>query len=125
MQLIVPSPMTKRAGKRKTDGKKREKTLDKTGPRRVFVLEFDHGNPDQHASLLLHFAKRAPLVLAVHSGGKSLHGWFYCQGQPEEKLLRFMRHAVSLGADDATWTRSQFVRMPGGERSNGNRQRIV
>jgi hypothetical protein len=33
-----------------------------------------------------------------------------------------MRYAVSLGADAATWTRSQFVRMPDGLRENGNRQ---
>ena len=64
--------------------------------------------------MLLHLAKVAPLVLAVHSGGKSLHGWFYCAGQPEEKWLHFMRYAVSLGADPATWTRSQFVRLPEG-----------
>ena len=30
-----------------------------------------------------------------------------------------MRYAVSLGADRATWTRSQFVRMPDGLRSKG------
>ena len=33
-----------------------------------------------------------------------------------------MRYAVSLGADPATWTRSQFVRMPEGRRDNGQRQ---
>ena len=32
--------------------------------------------------------------------------------------------AVSLGADRATWTRSQFVRMPDGTRDNGNRQAV-
>src|SRR5690349_17937377 len=31
-------------------------------------------------------------------------------------------YAVSLGADPATWTRSQFVRMPGGRRDNGKVQ---
>ena len=52
--------------------------------------------------------------MAVYSGNKSLHGWFFCQGEPEEKLNRFMRVAVNLGADTATWTKSQFVRMPDG-----------
>ena len=93
-----------------------------TGPRRFLVCEFDTGAPDDHAALLLHLATRAPLVLAVHSGGKSLHGWFYCAGQAEEKLRRFMSYAVGIGADPATWTRSQFVRMPDGQRENGKRQ---
>ena len=61
-------------------------------------------------------------MLAVHSGGKSIHGWFYCAGQVECRLRRFMENAVSLGADRALWTRSQFVRMPDGTRENGNRQ---
>ena len=34
------------------------------------------------------------------------------------------RHAVALGADRATWTPSQFVRMPGGTRDNGRAQTI-
>ncbi len=36
-----------------------------------------------------------------------------------------MRYAVSLGADPATWTRSQFVRLPGGVRDNGKRQPVL
>ena len=79
---------------------------------------------DLCGAVLLRLAQHAPLVLAVHSGGKSLHGWFHCPGQPEETLLRFMRYAVSLGADPATWTRSQFVRMPDGRRDNGQRQTV-
>jgi hypothetical protein len=122
MQLIVPSPMTGRIGHTK-DGKESEHTLESTGTRRFLVVEQDNGTIDGQAAVLLHLAeKRAPLVIAVHSGVKSVHGWFYCVGQPEEKLHTFMRHAVSLGADDATWTRSQFVRMPDGTRDNGKRQ---
>ena len=68
------------------------------------------------AAVLWHLAQFAPLALAVHSGGKSLHGWFPCWGRPEDKLRRFMSRAVSLGADPVTWTRSQFVRMPDGLR---------
>jgi hypothetical protein len=50
-----------------------------------------------------------PFVCAVHSGGKSLHGWFNVEGEDEEKANGFFLYAVSLGADPATWTRSQFV----------------
>ncbi len=63
--------------------------------------------------------------MATHSGSKSVHGWFYCEGQSEETLRGFMSHAVSLGADKATWTISQFVRMPGGTRENGNHQAVL
>lgn len=123
LALIVPSPMTAQKGTTK-DGKTSEHTLDNTGPRRFLVVEFDTGTADDHAALLLHLAARAPLALAVHSAGKSLHGWFYCADQEEELTRRFMRYAVSLGADPATWTRSQFVRMPDGTRDNGQRQTV-
>ena len=123
MQLIVPSPMSAITGITK-DGKESAHTLSNTGPRRFLVIEFDSGTFDEHAALLWHLAQYAPLVLAVHSGSKSLHGWFYCVGQPEDTLRRFMRYAVSLGADRATWTRSQFVRMPDGTRDNGKRQKV-
>ena len=82
------------------------------------------GGTDDHAAILIHLAEYAPLVCAVHSGGKSLHGWFFVASQPEDKIVRFFRYAVSLGADPATWTRSQFVRMPDGTRNNGARQTV-
>ena len=123
LQLIVPSPMTSLMGLTK-DGKQSEHSLNNTGPRRFLVCEFDTGTTDDHAALLLHLAGIAPLCCAVHSGGKSLHGWFLVAGQPDDKVLKFFRYAVSLGADKATWTRSQFVRMPDGVRDNGKRQTV-
>jgi hypothetical protein len=123
LQLIVPSPMTAIEGLTK-DGKPSRHALSITGPRRFLICEFDNGTTDEHAALLLHLGTFAPLVCAVHSGNKSLHGWFFVAGQPEEKVLKFFRYAVSLGADRATWTRSQFVRMPDGTRDNGNRQTV-
>jgi hypothetical protein len=123
LQLIVPSPMTARVGHTQ-EGKESAHALSITGPRRFLVIEQDGGTTDEQSAVLLHLAKRAPLALAVHSGSKSIHGWFYCVGQPEEKLRGFMQYAVSLGADRATWTRSQFVRMPGGVRDNGKRQAV-
>jgi hypothetical protein len=123
LQFIVPNPMTARIG-RTQEGKESAHTLETTGPRRFLVIERDSGTIDEQAAVLLHLAERAPLALAVHSGSKSIHGWFYCVGQPEEKLRTFMHYAVSLGADRATWTRSQFVRMPDGTRDNGRRQTV-
>lgn len=123
LQLVVPSPMKAVSGLTQ-EGKESEHCLNNTGPRRFLVCEFDKGTADEHAALLMHLGCYALLVLAVHSGGKSLHGWFYVAGQPEEKVLKFFRYAVSLGADDATWTRSQFVRMPDGTRDNGKHQSV-
>jgi hypothetical protein len=53
---------------------------------------------------------------------KSLHGWYLVFGQSRERLRSFMDYAVSLGADHASWLRSQFVRLPDGRRENGKRQ---
>jgi hypothetical protein len=80
---------------------------------------------DLCAAIHGHLAKLRPLALVVHSGGKSLHGWYPCEGESEEVMHRFMRYAVSLGADHATWTRIQLVRMPDGVRETGERQRII
>jgi hypothetical protein len=123
LAVIVPSPMTARSGLTQ-EGKRSPHALSITGARRFLVVEFDQGTVDQHAALLLHLASTAPMPLVVHSGGKSLHGWFYCLGQSEEKLRRFFNYAVSLGADHATWCRSQFCRMPDGKRDNGKRQTV-
>jgi hypothetical protein len=88
-----------------------------TGPRRFLICEFDSGPLDQQAALLWQLAQYAPLVVVVFSGSKSLHGFFFCEGQPEEKLQKFFNYATSLGADPRTWLRSQFVRMPEGRRN--------
>lgn len=125
-QFVVPSPMSALVGKiqdPEPDGPTESAhTKDNTGERRFAVVEFDKGSTDQHASLLWHLSSYAPFVMAVHSGGKSLHGWFYVEGSPEDRVFRFYRYAVSLGADRATFLKSQFVRMPDGTRSNGVRQ---
>jgi len=90
-QLIVPNPMTSRIGRTQED-KESAHALSTTGPRRFLVIEQDGGTIDEQAAVLLHLAQRAPLAVAVHSGSKSIHGWFYCVGQLEEKLRGFMRY---------------------------------
>ena len=123
-QLIVPSPMCERCGTTK-EGTPSEHCLDNTGPRRFLVVEFDEGTTDEHAALLWHLTEYAPLTMVVHSGGKSLHGWFFCRGEREPDLKRSMECAVSIGADDATWTRCQFVRLPAGLREGRVRQNVL
>jgi hypothetical protein len=123
LQFIVPSPMTALVGTTR-NGRESKHALSNTGERRFLVCDFDAGTIDEHAAILLHLAGYAPLVCAVFSGRKSLHGWFYVQSQPEEKVLKLFRYAVSLGADPMTWRRSQFVRLPDGMRSSGERQTV-
>ena len=123
LALIVPNPMSAVTGLTK-EGKESAHALSNTGPRRFLVVEFDKGATDEHAALLIHLAGYAPMVCALHSGGKSLHGWLYVHGQPDAKVERFFRYAVSLGADSRLWTRCQFVRMPDGTRDNGQQQTV-
>jgi len=80
---------------------------------------------DMCAALIDHLSKYMPPAMVVHSGGKSLHAWFYCAGIEERLVHRFMHYAVHLGADHHTWNRCQSVRMPEGLRDNGARQKIV
>jgi hypothetical protein len=123
-QFIVPSPMVKWRGLTKA-GKASAHSLDALGQRRFLVVEQDVGDLDEQVAILWHLARLAPLALVVHSGGKSVHGWFYCSGQDEEKILRpFMCYAVSLGACRSTWIKSQFVRLPDGTRGDGRRQAV-
>lgn len=126
--LIVPSPMTAAKGKR-LDGKPSPRCLDNTGLRRWLVIEFDSGAIDDQAALHWHLDRCAAacewprLTLCVHSGGKSLHGWYGpCQREDNSKAL--MTYARLLGADTAAWNRCQFVRLPDGRRDNAKLQPV-
>ncbi len=148
LSFVVPSPMTAITGLNQA-GEETSRCLANTGPRRFLVIECDFAEhsrdgtletefaplvrrlredgktpADAGAAVLMKLAEIAPLALAVHSGGKSLHGWFFCEGVPDRTLERFMRIAVVLGADRATWTRCQAVRMPDGLRDAETRQGI-
>jgi len=147
MSLIVPSPMAALTGHRKSDGQESAHTLENTGPRQYLITEFDppkwelltpdqrqqYGTEgryyevtrDEQASLIWHLRQFAPLALVLSSGGKSLHAWWSCGGIADNLTGRFMRYAVSLGADPATWTRSQFVRLPQGWRPDKGRLQEV
>ena len=146
-QFIVPNPMIKETGVGK-DGKESKRCLANTGPRRFLVTEFDISEKseewgpyvrdwkakgisvlDANVALILELARRGlprlPLVLAVYSGGKSIHGWWYCAGQSDDTLKKFWYYALTLGADPRTWLRSQFIRMPDGTRDNGKPQPVL
>lgn len=124
MQFVVPSPMQARHG-HTVSGKRSAHCLDATGPRIYLVVEFDKGTLDDHSKLLRFLSIYAPLAMVVHSGNKSLHGWFMVADETEDTIQRFFDRTVMMGADVATWTRSQFVRMPDGLRTGGIRQRVI
>ena len=115
-QFIVPSPMTALTGMNQ-QGNESPRCLANTGPRRFLVIEADEGTKDEQAAILDWLAQRVPLTLVLSSGGKSLHGWFNVTGASEAKQEHFFRLACQLGADLATWTRCQLVRMPDGTRA--------
>jgi hypothetical protein len=120
-QFIVPSPMRALSGINQ-NGVSSARCLDNTGPRRYLVIEFDRGTLDEQAALLIYLGTLSPIVVAVFSGSKSLHGWFATQ--QIEKPEEFFALACRLGADRATWPKCQFVRMPGGTREGGARQKV-
>jgi len=123
LSFIVPNPMTALTGKI-LDDKLSPCCLDNTGPRRFLVVEFDETilELDKQAAILWHLQRYGPLTLVVHSGMKSLQGWFFCAGEPEEKLIKFFRYAVHLSADENLWSKCQLCRLPDGLCANGNRQ---
>lgn len=124
MQFVVPSRMTSEIGRTKT-GRLSPRCLDNTGNRDYLVVEFDSGGIDEQASKIMHLAERAPLVMVLFSGGKSLHGWFRCSDHSDDNLWDFMSYAVSIGADPHTWCPCQFVRTPRAKRENGVEQSVL
>ena len=144
--LMVPGPMLAISGQTQ-EGRESEHTKQATARKIYQVIEFDFSETDKNgnetiwarlirkwrgsgteiidacASLLLHLRGQLPTLACVtFSGGKSLHAWFRVFELTEAEQKKFMREAVSLGPDWATFTRSQFVRIPDGLRTNGKRQ---
>lgn len=99
------------------------------GERLFLVVEFDADSLDDQFAFfdfLDRTNRNFPLVLIVYSGGKSLHGWFACYGASEHRVVTFCRQATELGADRATYSPSQYIRVPfGWNYKTRNRQLIV
>lgn len=123
--LIVPSPMSARQGRTKA-GHLSMHSVDNTGDRYYLITEWDWGTPDNHLRLIRHLAAFGPLAAVVLSGGKSTHGWWDVRGVTEDAAKEFFMRAIVLGADPRLWLKSQFCRMPGGQRQEtGKRQEIL
>ena len=113
------SPMTFR----EIDGKRRSENIIE---RRYMVLEMDD-SPIQHQWNVLMAINThiTPLLMVVHTGGKSLHGWFHNSALFTENK-DFYEH---LGYDESSFKRLQLCRTPGVMRTIGlatpTEQRII
>ena len=77
------------------DGKVSTRCNDNTGPERYVVIEFDDMEENVQISMIKHLSQFLPLVLVLHSGGKSFHAWFNGCDASEDRVLAFRRHAAS------------------------------
>jgi len=99
--------------------------------RRFLVAEFDDASLGKRgqAQLVTALSETAPLVMAVDSGGKSVHAWFYVEGMARRDQARFFALACLFGADATRWDICGWLRMPGGTRVKADgtrvRQRIL
>ena len=121
LPFIVPRTMCNDFGLSK-DGKVSPRCKDNSGPERYVVIEFDDMEEIVQISMVKHLSEFLPLVLVLHSGGKSFHAWFNGCDASRGRVLAFRRHAASLGADRAVFTKSQMVRML--SKNNGNLQEL-
>ena len=94
--------------------------------RRYLVAEYDDASLTKRmqAQLATALANLAPLVMAVHSGGKSVHAWYAVEAMSEEEQVRFFAVACLLGADQSRWDKCGWLRMPGGLRVKSDGARV-
>jgi len=130
LQFVVPNPMQGLSAINNA-GEPSIRCQNNVLARRYLIIEVDDlaiPKPEQ-AKLASLLSKAVPLVMAVDSGGKSLHSWFAVEAMPVAEQAKFFSLACSLGADRALWNIASWVRMPGGLRIKGDhppvRQRIV
>ena len=126
-EQIVPNPSRVKVGINK-QGKPSEHCRDATSDRKYMVVESDDESLsfDEKASVLrfLRDEVRAKLKMVVHSGGKSLHGWYKSTGDSQVDW-EFMKVACLLGADPRMWLPEQLARTPNGFRGKTNLQQKI
>jgi hypothetical protein len=125
LQYVVPTPMFGMQGRTQTGGVS-PRCLDNVARRWFLVVEFDGLGLDEQSRLHYALSLYMPLRMIVFSGNKSLHGWFDVYEREDSEVEKFFQLAVSIGADPATWTRCQLVRIPGGvNQETGKEQSVV
>ena len=89
------------------------------------VLEIDDHSPLEHQLAMLHAIEKVlniRMIMAVHSGSKSIHGWFhYADIEPHLKLMKMIGYDMNT-----LCSAGQPVRLAGAYRKEKERyQRIV
>jgi hypothetical protein len=97
---------------------------DIVGSRRYVMCSFDDDEFIHQAPMLRALSEQLPLICAANSGATCLEAWFLVRDMPKKKVREFFGYATALGANPDYWSRSQPVRMPGGLRDGGIRQKI-
>ena len=117
MQFVVPNPMRAKKAVNKS-GWQSARCQNNVKKRKYIVAEFDDPTlgKERQASLIHVLTYFAPLVMAVDSGGKSLHAWFHVEDMTEGEAMKFFGVATQLGADRSRWDIGGWLRMPGGTR---------
>ncbi len=88
------------------------------------VCGFDDDEFIHQAPMLKALSEQMPLACVTQSGSTSLEAWFLVRDMAKKKVREFFGYATALGANPDYWSRSQPVRMPGGLRDGGIRQKI-
>jgi hypothetical protein len=124
---IVPNPSRVNVGIN-MNGQPSQHCRDATGRRKYIVVESDDESLsfDEKASVLKYLRDEAgaKLKMAVHSAGKSLHGWFKATGDSHIDW-EFMKVACILGADSRMWLPEQLARTPNAMRGQSNNQQKI
>ncbi len=125
MQFICVNPMRGAEALNKV-GKLSARCQSNVAVRRYLVAEFDDPGLTklQQAQLASALGESAPLVLAVDSGGKSVHAWYRVEGMARQDQARFFALACALGADSTRWDICGWLRMPGGLRVRADGSRV-
>jgi hypothetical protein len=125
MQFVCINPMKGLEALNKV-GKLSARCQNNVAVRRYLVAEFDDASLTklQQAQLASALAESAPLVMAVDSGGKSVHAWYRVEAMARQDQARFFALACALGADSTRWDVCGWLRMPGGLRVKADGSRV-
>lgn len=126
-EYVVSSPLRKPYGLNKHGGQAAH-CRDTAGPRRYAVFESDSGRSvDDQVAVLLWFEKHTgtKLRMMVHTGGKSVHGWFDVRHMSPQEFFNWLKLACEYGADPRMFLPEQKCRAPGGWRAKDSKRQKV
>ncbi len=126
LPFIVPNVMAAEWGLTK-GGRTSRKCNSNVGPVNRLVVEFDNGSLDEQASLVGHLMQHGvKILMALFSGGKSIHSWVDLRGLNAEQREKLYAYVAAIGADTRMFTISQFCRTPNAIRKeNGAKQEVL